>query len=201
MFRMAILHKCLHRSTLHKGCSIFRECCEGPGYNMQIDQRHCVHWTLWVSSWRWTDDRTRQVLFVCYGFALKSRRNWTCTHSSWKLPRSDECTELLWLCKKKARSRFFFTFVKPPQLSGKLISINFPFNCNSIHSSWLASLHFRFLFFFAIESKSYLYLNDDANISHITSFVIDIQLMIVLVSYCTCCSVHSSVVTTRKRHQ
>lgn len=30
MFRMAILHKCLHMCTLHKGCSIFRECCEGP---------------------------------------------------------------------------------------------------------------------------------------------------------------------------
>lgn len=58
----------------------------------------------------------------------------------------DECTELLWLCKKKARSRFFFTLVKPPQLSGKLISINFPFNCNAIHSSWLASLHFSFFF-------------------------------------------------------
>lgn len=44
------------------------------------------------------------------------------------------------------------------------------------------------VFFFAIESKSYLYLNDDANISHITNFDIDIQLMIVLVSYCTCCA-------------
>lgn len=68
----------------------------GECYNMQTDQRHCVHWTLWVSSWRWTASRS-----VWDGFALKLRGILMCTHSSWTLPRSDECTELHWLCNKR----------------------------------------------------------------------------------------------------
>lgn len=66
--------QCQLISALHEGCSIISECYKGPGYIMQIDHRHCVHWTLWVSSWRWADSRTRQILSVWDGFALKLGR-------------------------------------------------------------------------------------------------------------------------------
>lgn len=69
-------------SALREGCSIIGECCEGPGYIMQIDHRRCVHWTLWVGSRRCADGRTGQILFVWDGFALKLRGVSTRTHSS-----------------------------------------------------------------------------------------------------------------------